>query len=487
MRHIMNMRHACKTLVVSACCAVPLGCVCAEESAPAPVPAREAKPLPLQQKKIGAEIDKAGRLLQDLLDEAAQNFGRELQDFAEDKTSRAVLEELSGRSIPRIVDRLREGDAGALQESARDQQQVVEELDRLIKVLKTELTPWAARKGLEHALELQHAAASAVKSGDDATAADLRRAGELQRKVTAAIDDARRKLDAYASQIRPHDPEGAAKVDRVRSGLEAARLADTSTAAADDIDRNKPELAHAKQEKVIGILVDAAKGLPGHDDSVASAERKVKGLEAARGKLDEAIGATNDLRPEDDEGAAAVAGKQGEVSAAISAALDGDPGRKDDLADKSNDAKRDIASGKPGSANGKQKDLAGDLDRELTRAKDELAAAKAGKGQSKPGQAQAGKPQPGQPGPNGQPEGAPAPGEGLAQTANAKPTPESKQHEAGLGTIQYGKLRADLQPGVWHVALQAKNRSDVLQAVAQKFPQRYRRQLAIYYQNLARE
>jgi hypothetical protein len=59
-----------------------------------------------------------------------------------------------------------------------------------------------------------------------------------------------------------------------------------------------------------------------------------------------------------------------------------------------------------------------------------------------------------------------------------------KQHEAGVGQFQYGKL-ADMQHSVWNVTLPPKDRVEVEQALKGKIPAKYAKQIKLYYQNLA--
>src|SRR6185436_699791 len=71
------------------------------ETAPAPAPSPVLKPMPQNQKKIGAEIQHLGNELDDVLEEVRANLGVEAPDFAPHGRSRKKLGELSEEDIPR--------------------------------------------------------------------------------------------------------------------------------------------------------------------------------------------------------------------------------------------------------------------------------------------------------------------------------------------------------------------------------------------------
>lgn len=530
-----------------------------EPPAPAPARAPAVKAVPQNQKKIGADLGRFGKDLADVLDEVRENLGSDATDFSQHDGSREKIERLSEQVIPRIVERLREGDSKALGEGVKGQESVVKELEAMIKALKKEMQPWEVGRTLEHAIELQEKAAGKVDESrekhpehvgktpeqlDPTAKAEAGELGEKQRGVTSAIAHAVRELKRHAEEVRPTDPTTAGKIDDTVRELEHGKLGETSDTAATEIERNHPERARTHQENVLRTLRAASAKLPGKDDPIAALERKLHGLEGALGKQREAIAETHGLDPKDDEGAARAAGKQGEVSTALGKVGDpsseqpgkpsgeqpgkpegeqpgkpegGQPGKPEgeqagkpsgeqpgkpngeqagkpsgeqpgqpsgelgSAHGKSEKAKHEIASGKPGAAEGHQKEVLHEIETAIARTKQEIAGAKAGKG-GKPG-----KGEPGQPGSTepGQGQGEDPKGEGQEKQVANTPTPESKEHQAGVGAFVYGKQRGEVRDATWNVSLQAKERADIAQTEAQKLPMRYRKQIENYYKSLA--
>jgi hypothetical protein len=60
-----------------------------------------------------------------------------------------------------------------------------------------------------------------------------------------------------------------------------------------------------------------------------------------------------------------------------------------------------------------------------------------------------------------------------------------RQRTAGRGEFEYGDM-AKLGPSAdWNVKLPERERAEVDQAIKDKLPARYRRQITLYYRNLA--
>ncbi|MBI3831078.1 MAG: hypothetical protein HY291_16285 [Planctomycetes bacterium] len=506
------------------CCGMSLPQALGADAAPkpespalAPATAPALKAVPQNQKKIGADLGHFGKELEALLDEVHENLGKDASEFAPQDSSRKKIERLSEQVIPRIVERLRAGDAQALGEGAEAQEGVVKELEEMVKALKQEVQPWELGHALDHAIELQVKAAGMVDESrekhpeqtgkppeqlDPNAKSAAGEMGEKQHGVTGAIEHAVVELKRKADEIRPTDPTTAGKIDDTVHEIEHAKPGETSNTAATEIEKNHPERARTHQEEVLRILRTASAKLPGNDDPVAGLERKLHGLEEARTKQHEAIGETHGLDPKDDEGAARAAGKQGEVSTALGKAGEPtgeQPGKPTDeqpgkpagelgaAHGKSEAAKHEIASGKPEAAEGHQHEVLREIESAIARTKQEIASAKAGK----PGKSgKSGKGEPGQPGQPGNPEpgqGEDPKGEGQESQVAQTPTPESKEHPAGVGAFAYGRQRGEAHNATWNVSLQAKERGEIAQAEVQKFPMRYRKQIENYYRSLAGE
>lgn len=473
-----------------------IGLASAEDNAPKPKP--DLKPIPVHQKRLGAEMEGFGRALSDLLEEYHQNnMGDDGKDIESQEESRKKIEDITGMKIPKILQNLREGE---LKRTAEGQDEVVVELDAMIKKLQKEVGPAEAVHAIDNAIRLQKEVNRKLEDNKERDPAregkppqeltgDQRRdnaeTSAKEREVNPAIAAAVTALKRHADSIRPDDPAAASKIDQTVSELTGQKPGEKSDVAADDIDNNRPSQAHKKGDEIIAVLMHAKNNLPGNDDPVKRAENHLDRLERIKHDQDDAHAETSGLKPSDDEGTNRAMGKQGDVTAGLDDARGNDHPELDPLIKQSKTIGHKIADGKPGEAHDGQGELGHELDRAIARAKSDVAAAKAGKGQ--PGK-------PGQPGQPGSPDSAPGEGDPSSETAQqpgeqAKPGEgkETKEHQAGVGTIQFGHLRTQQKEAQWNVSLAAKDRADVMQAESAKFPQRYRRQIMNYFQSLAGE
>jgi hypothetical protein len=73
-----------------------------------------------------------------------------------------------------------------------------------------------------------------------------------------------------------------------------------------------------------------------------------------------------------------------------------------------------------------------------------------------------------------------------AQQALGSPAvSQGQQHTAQKGAFEYGRMSSGEKEAQWNVALPPRERAEVEQAIKEKMPARYRRQITLYYQNLA--
>ncbi|MCW8129694.1 MAG: hypothetical protein KIS92_04840 [Planctomycetota bacterium] len=477
-------------------CGTQFGAVHAEDQAPKPEP--QLRPLPQNQKQVGAGIEGIGRQLGDLLEQIEENrVGEAARDLSKHAPSRAKLGELSDRTIPRIVDQLRQGE---LEQSLAGQDAVIRELTAMITSLKTELGPYEAERELRRAIELQTKASGRLgEQREKDPAREGKRPGDLtpeqrnenkevaggQRDVTDAIGRAIGKLKEEKERIEKTDPAGANEIGRIVDDLERNKPSEKSDTAAGEIEANRPANAGKVQGEVLETLRRALAQLPGQHDPERTLEERIARLETAQRHQGEANAETGGLKPEDEEGANRALKHQGEVTEDVNPnSGPKEPGARDPVLDplhrKSREISRKIAEGKLDEGRGLQGELAREIGRALTETKKQLADAKNNKGQ--PGTP--GKPE-GQPGAPGQPGEPGQPGAETAQSPEPSEAKESKEHEGGVGAFTYGKLRGAPREEGWNVSLAGKERADVEQAQTQKIPSRYRKQIEAYYQCLA--
>jgi hypothetical protein len=455
-------RH-CKVVVMSLA-AGAVSTLFAADNAPADKPVPEVKPLINRQNQVGSSVMKSIGEIRDLMDDAAQNPDVELPGKQQLNDAPPVLEDISRNHVPKVIHgiwRARDDAQAGLREGDVEMDAIIVDFDRLLTVMHSSLAPVEMARIIDTAIEKQK---QAIEKGKEALEkhpglegkprenltppekSTLQGVLEKQREATTA-------LQKVLQQLNPDDPShSTARTELEKSGVEGK-----SKETHNDIPANKLPTAMRKGDEIIGALEHAKRSMNPNGEKT-DLETKLTGLKELKEKQTGLMEETSKLNPKDGEGSAETAEGQGKISRELGKMGKDDP-ELHGATEQSRGAADDIASGKPGDASKKQRNVIDTLNRAIKNTENQIAAGKAESKNSPQSTAQ-NKPQP-----------------------NKKGVEQQTQIAANaLGSFEYQSAGAHGEG--WSVALQPKDRADVEQAVAEQMPTKYANQIKLYYMSL---
>lgn len=313
---------------------------------------------------------------------------------------------------------------------------------------------------------------------------DLEKTSEQQEALEEQVKEAIQELQEQAKD--QSQPEQAKAAQEALEKLQDPQVQDAIEQAAQDIQDNQLAQAQDAQQEVLDALKEAQQELAQSDaadsqeQSAAQLEQQLAAVENIAQQQQQLLDQTNALdqqsAPQEfnqlqaqqaslqnqlaqlqPQGEAAEAAQEAQEAMAEAAA---ELGQQD----------QGEAAEAQAEALAALNELAGEL-------AEQLAAATGAPMPPMPGEP--GEPMPPMPGPGE----SPMPPQLVVQSQSQ--TKDPKEPEQLGADLQNGAKRDPAGPAAWQVALPAKEREALNAAQKDKFPTRYERQLALYYQNLA--
>ena len=375
------------------------------------------------------------------------------------------------------------------------QDHIVVQLDKLLKQLqeqfgkqlKTDLTQVIQEQQRLKDTTEQLADKSLGKKAEELTKeqkTDLEKTSEQQQALENQVKEAVQELKKQAEEAKTSDPEQAKNAEKALEKITDPKVQDAIEKAAQDIAQNQLAQAQDAQQQVLDALKQAQQELAKsdsqqaqqpQDQSAAQLEQQLAAVEnisqQQQALLDQTKALDAQSSPQDfNKLQAQEASLQNQLAQlqpqgdAAKAAEKAEAAMKDAGKELGEQDKGDAAA-----AEQKALDALGELKAELAA---ELAAA-------------TGAPMPGAPKPPMPGEGpdSPMPPQLVVQSQSQVKDPKDPK-ELGAD-LENGAKREAPAPAAWQVALPAKEREALTAAQKDRFPTRYERQLALYYQNLA--
>ena len=351
----------------------------AADNAPADKPVPEVKPLINRQNQIGSSVMKSVGDIQALMEDAAQNPDVELPGRQQLNDAPPVLEDIWRNHVPKVIHgfwNAHENAQAGFREGGTETDAIIGDFDKLLTVMRSGLAPAEMQRIIDEAIQKQNEANEQGKHAleqhglegkprenlNDKEKSALRGVLDKQRAATTALQ---RVLD----HLNPEDPsQNSARTDLQNSGVESK-----SKETHNDIADNKLPTAIRKGDEIIGILSRVKSSLD--PKSGSDLETKLTGLKDLRDRQHGLMDDTSKLDPKNGDAAGDAAEGQGKISSELGKMGKDDP-ELNGAAKKSKGAADDIASGKPGDASGKQKDIIDTLNRAIQNTENEIASGK---------------------------------------------------------------------------------------------------------------
>jgi hypothetical protein len=379
-----------------------------------------------------------------------------------------------------------------LMAASEGQDHVIVQIDKLLKQMQEEFGK-ALKTDLTEVIQEQQRLKDATEQLAEKTLGektenlsqeqkqDLEKTSEQQQQLEEQVKEAVKELQEQAKD--QSQPEQAKNAQEALEKLQDPKVQDAIEQAAQDIQDNQLAQAQEAQQQVLDALKEAQQELaqnessdsPQQEQSAAQLEQQLAQVENLAQQQQQLLDQTNALdqqsSPQEFNQLQAQQASlqnqlqqlqpQGEAAEAMKEAQEAMAEAAQELGQQD----------KGEAAEAQQEALAA-----LSELKQELAEQLAeATGAPKP-------PMPGQPKP-GPGQEAPMPPQLVVQNqSQVKDPKEAKQLGADL---QNGDKREPAGPAAWQVGLPPKEREALNAAQKDKFPSRYERQLALYYQNLA--
>jgi len=315
---------------------------------------------------------------------------------------------------------------------------------------------------------------------------DLEKTSDQQQALEEQVKEAVEELKQQAEEAKTSDPEQAKNAKDALEKLTDPKVQDAIEKAAQDIQDNQLAQAQDAQQQVLDALKEAQKELAQSDaadaqpqeQSAAQLEQQLAAVENIAQQQQQLLDQTNAL---DQQSSPQEFNKLQAQQASLQNQLAQlqPQGEAAEAAQKAQEAMKEAGKelgeqdkGEAAKAEAEALAALGELKAELA---EQLAAAT---GAPMPGEPGAPKP----PKPGQGPE-SPMPPQLVVQNQSQVKDPKEPQQ---LGAdLQNGDKREPTGPAAWQVGLPPKEREALSAAQKDRFPTRYERQLALYYQNLA--
>ncbi len=381
-----------------------------------------------------------------------------------------------------------------LMAASEGQDHVIVQIDKLLKQmqeqfgkqLKTDLTQVIQeQQRLKDATE-QLAEKTLGKKDEELSQeqkTDLEKTSDQQEALEQQVKEAVEELKKQAEENKTSDPEQAKNAQDALEKLTDPKVQDAIEKAAEDISDNQLAQAQDAQQQVLDALKQAQEELASSDSQESQPQ------EASAAELEQQLAAVENISQQQQallEQTSALDAQsspqefnklQAEQASLQNQLAQLEPtGEAAEAAEKAEAAMKDA-----GSELGEQdkSEAAGEM-KEALAALGELKAELAEQLAAATGAPKPGAPKPPKPG-----EGpdSPMPPQLVVQSKSQVKDP--KEPEQLGADLQNGEKREPAGPAAWQVALPPKEREALTAAQKDKFPSRYERQLALYYQNLA--
>lgn len=425
----------------------------------------EVKPIINRQNQIGSGVTKSVGEIRDLIDDASQNPDVEMPGKEQLNDAPPVLDDISRNHVPKVIDGIRKahepgGAKTGLLEGSDESDAILSDFTKLLSAVKSSLAPAETERIIETAIQKQKEATEKAKEAREKNEtlegkprekltedekATLRGLLNKQKEATTALTNVLQHLNENPGMIDPNALTGVENKSK-----------ETHT----DISENKLRTAERKGDEIVSVLEGARDAL-NPKSGKSELESKLAGLNGIKEKQEGVQHDTKTLDPKNSDRVGETAQVQGEISKALGELGKNDP-ELGKAAEQSRHAADDIASGKHGDASKTQQGILDTLNEAISKTQGELAAQKPGENSKNSRQSKAqNKPQ--------------QKGKGVEE--------QTQVVQNAMGSFEYGTPGAGHAEG-WNVALQAKDRADVEQAVAEKMPAKYALQIKLYYVNL---
>jgi hypothetical protein len=310
---------------------------------------------------------------------------------------------------------------------------------------------------------------------------DLEKTSDQQKALEEQVKEAVKELQEQAKD--QSQPEQAKNAQEALKKLEDPKVQDAIDKAAENIQDNQLAQAQDAQQQVLDALKQAEKDLAKSDSqqsqpqdqqpSAAQLEQQLAQVENLAQQQQQLLDQTNAL---DQQSSPQDFNKLQAQQASLENQLQqlqpqGDAEKAAEKAEAAmKDAAKELGQQDKGDAAAEQKEALAALNELKSELAEQLAAA-------------TGAPMPPMPPMPGQGPDAPMPPQLVVQNQSQVKDPKDPQQ---LGAdLQNGEKREPTGPAAWQVGLPPKEREALNAAQKDKFPTRYERQLALYYQNLA--
>ncbi len=420
-------------------------------------PQNAIRPIERQQRHVGDTIRKSSDDLSDLIEDLHQSSLPDM-DPSELNGANAKLDEIIQTHMPLVMRaliraRTQTADANAdLRVSLKSSDDILKILQALTAAMKRDLQPTLTARALTNAItkvaEAQDKTrdTSLLHENLDSKPADtltpeeraaLRDAIDKQKDAAAEVKKTLAELTHQAETLAPTDKPAADAIRSTLADLNKADVQRNADGAHDDAADKKLHSAEKKNDDVLTALRNAEKHLAKSSDPVSDLEKHAAALNNAKGLQEKVMDDTRGLKPDDDKGIAGAMKDQGEVARALNDMKADNPALTD-AANASKQAQENLGGDKPQSALKDQQRVLDAINSEIKSVASKIAQ----------------------------------------QSKNAP------KKEGPMGQFAYDAVKT-IASADWTVALPAKDRGDVEQAVKNKMPPKYARQIMLYYENLA--
>jgi len=435
-----------------------------------PVP--EVKEIVNQENQFQNNVQKSSDEIRDLIEDAIQNNISGALNHLNGVTG--VLDEIASKKAPKVIDSIRraanpEDAKTGLRDAFKGADSIVSDLVKFLTAVKHDIAPAQIERMLANAINKQK---SAIDKARDARTKNrnlegkpreklseeenftLKEAADKQKEATDELTKAIQDLQEQAGNLAQTDKPESDTIKKALDMLEKDGAQKKSVESQNDVARNSLRTAERKDNDILKSMEAAENQLSQKSDNAARLEIILADLNETKEQQEKAKSETEKLDLKSMDAVAEAAKDQGDVSKALGDLKKNSPelSRAEDESKQAADA---ITSDAPKDANKDQSAVLDALNKEI-KAMEMLAA---------------------------QTDSKNAP---IAK-ANAKPKSSTDEQRAiaqtGIGKFEYGN--ADTAQAIgWNVALSPKDRTDIEQALIEKMPAKYAKQIKLYYINL---
>ncbi|HLX63165.1 MAG TPA: hypothetical protein VKX17_17980, partial [Planctomycetota bacterium] len=288
-------------LAAVSCCLFGVAYSAAEEpvkDAPKENPLKAVKPIENTQVKVGEGLHRTSDQIRDLEDEIQQNILK-VDNESEIKNATVKLDHVSTKMVGDVMDALvaaRKGDTPkeGIKTAINGEDEVIKELNLLLKRMKGQLNPENTHKLLDAAIKKQEEALAKTKetrirkelegkpkaqlNEEDKKA--LTETNDKQKEATDELEKAVNELKQEAQATAKDNPQQAENMKKAEDKLEQAGAKEKSNEAQNDIGENKLRSAEQKENDVLAALREADKQLAQANDKIDKLEANLEKLKA---------------------------------------------------------------------------------------------------------------------------------------------------------------------------------------------------------------